>query len=419
MTPTSIRLGIHRRLALFGGLLLAFLAGCSDSMSPPAAGGGAALFDGTLDPAASQFVLKRVTLPTPGYEPVVVELVGSNLRVDRLAERVSLEVAIRNPGDRTLLAPATLWVGCFRPGTVTVHNAELGRRYSGCLTHGFDYSRLLGGDDVLQPGETSRGKTWIFGDPGLVSFSFEVEAVFELQPLGPHISGTVFQDGNRNGTRDSFEGPLTFQDAGVSVRGPDGVVRPAPVRSDGGYRLRVERPGLYRVTCGPSRLDCCPICVTTQNPLEVVLVAGPEGTPQSYEGADFGVVPGTCDDPIPQVLLVDAPPELIPQDSYTLLDAKLEGDVLSLRVGFSGCAADHPFALYAGAAFMESIPVQTWVVLSHDGRGEVCRAYFERTLQFDLDPIRRNHLRLYHGPGEVRLRFRDFQGNERSFLFGP
>jgi len=120
---------------------------------------------------------------------------------------------------------------------------------------------------------------------------------------------------------------------------------------------------------------------------------------------DFALQPS-----IAPVLLTDRQPEEIPQDHYLLGGFHLEGSILSLDVGFSGCSPDHPFTLYAGRRFMESWPVQTWLLLSHDDRDEACDAAFQRTVSFDLDPIRQEYRRVYGSAGTVRLRFRDFQG---------
>src|SRR5262245_13871186 len=131
-------------------------------------------------------------------------------------------------------------------------------------------------------------------------------------------------------------------------------------------------------------------------------------------GCSDSTGPGDSGSPIPPVGLVDSPLLVTPQDPYALLEATLTGDILTLRVGFSGCSPDHRFTLYAGRYFQESIPVQTPLVLSHDALGESCEAYFERTLRFDLDPIRLAHIRDYRGPGVVILRFHDAQGGMRS-----
>jgi hypothetical protein len=68
---------------------------------------------------------------------------------------------------------------------------------------------------------------------------------------------------------------------------------------------------------------------------------------------------------------------------------------------------------------MESLPVQTWMLLAHDGRDELCAAYFEKTLVFNLGPIQEAYIEDYGAPGMVQIRFRDFDGDETEFLLEP
>ncbi|MCL1594332.1 MAG: hypothetical protein M3132_08285, partial [Actinomycetia bacterium] len=287
-------------------------------------------------------------------------------------------------------------------------------------TYGFDYSDLLGDDGVLDPDESSQARSWIFHDPGLGSFSFVAEAEFGMEPDRPVISGMLFSDDNRNGVRDEGEGP--YFAGGVTVQFPDGSSVHAGPDERGIYRVRVIEPGLHRVVF--SSMLACPACycVTTPNPLDVLLTPGPDGEPQSLEQADFGIYPGPCWDPPPpipsEVVLTDLSPDEIDQDFYHLISAQLDGESFSIRVGYSGCSPDHPFTLYAGRRFMESMPVQTWMLLAHDDRDEFCLAYFEETLTFDLGPIQDAHIEDYGAPGIVLIRFRDFEGGETEFLLG-
>jgi len=436
----------RRETTHLAAALLACVAvfGCNESTSPPASvPDGGAEFDGKLDPTSSGFVLKRIESPLPGREFVRVDLIGSNVRTDPNTQTVSIDVALQNAGDQALHVPAIVWLHRFIPASVMPINADVERDEEGgpedstgtsrVRAWGFDYSDLLGADGVLEPGESSARKTWQFSDPGLVSFAFAAQAHFGMQPDRPQLSGFVFHDENRNGRRDRGEGP--FHGA-VNMTTPDNEVFTAHVGTDGRYRFALDAVGLYQLLYfsvlrdGEPQPDPTPpphdprilVCVTTPNPLEVLVVAGPDGQPMSFEHADFGVAPGPCGvvpPNVPLLAMTDRRPEDIEQDPYSLMAAKLEGDILTLRVGISGCSPDHPFALFASRGFMESNPVQTWALLAHDDRGEFCDAWFERTLQFDLAPLRSEHIRAYGRPGVVILRFRDFHGNETRFEFGP
>ncbi len=420
-TNQARQLAAWLRPALVG--LVVGALGCSDSTSPGDPGPSGV---GSIDPGAGSFLLQSLEVRLSSQETARVDLVGSNLRVDPDAHTVALDVAIRNAGAQPLYAPALVYVGSFVPVAVYAENPDTVvcpiDNPSPCIM-GFDYSAHLGDDGVLSPGETSASKEWRFFDADLVSFSFAVWAEFGGESTAA-ITGNVFADTDRDGLRDPGEGPFRGR---IEVSGPNGTEWVA-VAPDGSYRASVEVAGLYMLRWDDSIVcrcpwwfpECCSVCVTTPNPMQVVILSGPDGQPQSFAGADFGVAPRPCD-PIPAVVLTDSfpLPDAIPQDPYSLLEARLDGDVFTLRVGFGGCAADHPFKLFAGRSFMESFPVQTWVSLAHDDRDEPCDAFFQRTLRFDLDPIRQEHIRQYGGPAVVGLRFRDSQGNERFFDFGP
>lgn len=416
-------------VSLFSSLLIFAFAGCSDTTAPTPSSptDGGAVFDGSFDAGGGSFVMQRIEEPVPGHLPLLIELVGSNVQVDASLGMVSVDVAIRNAGSEALYAPATIWLNRFAPPDVAPTNADLTGDSADSIStaptlavYGFDYSELLGGDGMLAPNESSQPKTWTFHDPGLGSFSFSARAEFGMEPGRPVIAGMLFSDDNQNGIRDDGEGP--YFGGGVSIEAPDGSALQAQMDEAGAYRVPVTQAGLYRVRF-VSELACPACwCETTPNPLEVFITQGPDGQLNSYEHADFGIYPGPCGDPSPAVhpvVLTELSLDQIEQDSYQPIWAKLVGNTFYIRVGYSGCSPDHPFKLYAGRAFMESDPVQTWMVLQHDDRGEACRTYFEKTLAFDLVPIQDAHIEDYGSPGKVRLRFRDFMGNDSEFLYDP
>jgi hypothetical protein len=390
-------------------LAMAVLSACSQSTAPTSQDQttAQATFEGALDPGASSFVLRSVPASQPGQAPVAVKLIGSNLVVDSTAETVSLDVAIRNASTVTLFAPALVRLSALQPSSVTALELDL------------DYSALLGSDGALSPGELSASKTWHFSVPGLTSFSFAAMATFGVQPGAPVIAGAIFRDENSNGVRDAGDGPFYGT---VNVVRPDGITLTATAVDSGTYSFPVQDVGLYTLTYQPPLLRCrCEVVVTTTNPLQVVLTPDENGAPRSFLHADFGAHVGPLGEFPQPVVLTDLPPEQIHQDSYHLLAIELTGDVMTLRVGFTGCGPDHGFTLYMVGGFMESNPVQAKLLLAHDRHGEDCPAEFERTLLFDLTPLREAFEHAYGQTGPVRLRFSDFQGAEHEFLYtwGP
>ena len=163
-----------------------------------------------------------------------------------------------------------------------------------------------------------------------------------------------------------------------------------------------------------------PVHATTPNPLQVILPPGPGGIPESYLHADFGFAndfpppPGDAE----PVGFWEDPSDSLELDPYALLDIRLERLILELRVGFSGCGDRHPFALYMVGGFMESNPVQAKLLLSHDDHGELCDAYFEKTLRYDLSPILREYRRNYGTDGVVIVNFHAWNGEVHSFRIG-
>lgn len=405
-------------------------AGCSgDSTQPAPAAGGIpqASFDVQLDPGASSFVLSRVPGTQPGQPAAEIELIGSNLVIHPVGETVLLDVALKNVSQIQLPNPAQVWLSDFQPAGIAVLNPDFvdppireaaNDTLNGPTRFGFDYSSTVGPDAVLSPGETSQIRTWKFHVPGLQSFAFAAVATFGGPPGGPVIAGLVFHDLDGNGTRDPQEPPMF---GWITLLRPDGVTAATGTMDGGLYSFPVQDVGLHRLTLEPPALDClCEVVVTTPNPLQVVLLPDENGQPLSYLHADFGVRILRLDEPMP-VVLTDLPPDEIRQDHYRLTDISLTDGLLNLRVGFSGCTPFHDFTMYLSGGFMESHPVQARLVLGHDDRGEDCDAAFERSLTFDLAPVREAFEQAYGQTGPLLLRFADLQGNHHDFLYswGP
>jgi hypothetical protein len=407
---------LQRFLVPFCSLLVMSLSSCDEATgpSPAAPTQGQARFDGAVDPTAETFVLKRIDVSVPPMMPVPVDLVGSNLQIDRPRRLVRLDVALRNQGNLPLYPPAIVWVGDFVPSAVTVLNAN-GGEDPDTGSWIFDYSHFLGPDEVLMPGATSDTYRWSLFDPGLVAFSFGADATLQLEPAGPVISGGAFEDLNENGIRERNEGP--WSGGAVFLTSPDGTTRMQMLAENGSFEFAVTDVGLYRLRL-ESMVDC-PTCITTTNPLEVVLVPGADGRPASFRMAVFGAIYGPCGSWQGPVQLTLDDPSSLALHPYTLVGLGLEGDVLNLDVAFGGCQPDHPFTLWAGREFTGSDVIQTWLVLRHDGLSEDCEAVWHRRLRFDVTPIQEAYVQDHGEPGPVVLMFRDFEGIEHELLYQP
>ena len=414
----ALRLGLMIRMTGTASFILAAtltLSACSnETVPPPGATDAETRFEATFDPGDASFVLSQVS-SRPGFE---VELLGSNLTTDATAGTVSLDVAVRNVSEREIAEPAKIWLDQFRPQSVTVTNADFVEPApddAGDVParFGFDYAGSFGADEVLSPNEISTARTWVFSVPDMSSFSFSALADVATS-LESRLGGMIFQDLNESGTREADEPPFFGR---IIVTRPDGSQVRTATNDEGKYSVPVYESGLHLVAYEPPDLDCvCFVTVTTSNPIEVVLVPGNNGVPQDYLEADFGAHIANLDEPEP-IVLTDRQPDDILRDPYRFMEASLDGDILTLRVEFGGCGPDHDFGLFMTGGFMESLPVQARIVLSHDDFDEECDAVFQRVLRFDLRPLRAAYEESYGDSGPIVLRLTDPNGQEHEFRY--
>ena len=75
-------------------------------------------------------------------------------------------------------------------------------------------------------------------------------------------------------------------------------------------------------------------------------------------------------------------------DPFELLEASIQGDTLYMQVGYSGGCLTHDFGLVISTDFMESDPVQTTALLTHDSKDDACDAWILTWLLADLSPLK-------------------------------
>jgi hypothetical protein len=101
------------------------------------------------------------------------------------------------------------------------------------------------------------------------------------------------------------------------------------------------------------------------------------------------------------VLITDLPLDSIQLDSFSLNSVAIEGDRTSLNISHGGGCEKHDYDLFMSpAAFLESIPVQANLYLQHEDNDDLCEAWINTTLVFDLRPIAELHQRLYGRPAD-------------------
>lgn len=81
-------------------------------------------------------------------------------------------------------------------------------------------------------------------------------------------------------------------------------------------------------------------------------------------------------------------------NSVQVLDAQLSGNIIKLKVGYSGCAVKpaSQFKLLWNGSFKESNPVQVDLFLN-DMKPEACQAYFTQELEFDISILKASGVR--------------------------
>ena len=71
----------------------------------------------------------------------------------------------------------------------------------------------------------------------------------------------------------------------------------------------------------------------------------------------------------------------------TITGVKLEGNILTLNVEYSGGCQDHSFEFVGSAAIMKSLPPKRSVKLVHNSNGDTCRELVTETIKFDISTL--------------------------------
>lgn len=115
------------------------------------------------------------------------------------------------------------------------------------------------------------------------------------------------------------------------------------------------------------------------------------------------IKPAPPGDVVPIILVDDLRPGDWPRDPAHIEKAEVFGDVLSLRVSYSGGCREHGFQLIASRQFMESYPLQVSTHLAHDAHGDACEALIVEDLLFDLTPLKKFYQDAYRSPSGTLL----------------
>jgi hypothetical protein len=118
-----------------------------------------------------------------------------------------------------------------------------------------------------------------------------------------------------------------------------------------------------------------------------------------------------------EILLFDAWGTVLgAADPATIREARIDGDILTLNVTYTGGSQTHAFQLYAYKVFLESYPAQSDIFLSHGARGDEGDAVIETHLKFDLSPLKDLYNSWYRDGGPLLLRIHE-PGDTANFKF--
>ncbi len=108
-----------------------------------------------------------------------------------------------------------------------------------------------------------------------------------------------------------------------------------------------------------------------------------------------------------------------PQDSVLINDMSIVGRKLVINASYGGGCKEHVFRLIASDEWLESYPVQTPILFSHDANDDMCTAFFTELFIFNLTPLKERYQELYKEPsGTILLRIEggsDIKGISFSF----
>ncbi|MHA2054994.1 MAG: hypothetical protein ACW99F_15515 [Candidatus Hodarchaeales archaeon] len=84
-----------------------------------------------------------------------------------------------------------------------------------------------------------------------------------------------------------------------------------------------------------------------------------------------------------------------PRDSVYINDVYIRNNHLLVNISYGGGCKDHNFTLIGSTEYLESYPIRTTLLLSHQSNNDTCLAMFTRILLFNLSPLKKDFQELY------------------------
>lgn len=87
--------------------------------------------------------------------------------------------------------------------------------------------------------------------------------------------------------------------------------------------------------------------------------------------------------------IIDAQVDMASTGAFYKVDSiKINGDILSIFVNYSGGCKEHVFDLYSNGMFGKSLPPQLSLCLKHNNNGDNCRGLLFKELKFNVSPLK-------------------------------
>lgn len=74
-------------------------------------------------------------------------------------------------------------------------------------------------------------------------------------------------------------------------------------------------------------------------------------------------------------------------DQVSILEHRIEGNILFLKVSYSGGCKEHEFLLIGSPNIAKSLPPIRSVRLIHHGNQDACKKLIEQTMEIDITPL--------------------------------
>ena len=108
--------------------------------------------------------------------------------------------------------------------------------------------------------------------------------------------------------------------------------------------------------------------------------------------------------PIIKDAIVDPETDLMNTGAaYTVDSLRINGDILSIFINYSGGCSEHSFDLYSNGMYAKSLPPQLSLCLRHTNNDDACRELISQELKFNIIKLR------YPGKNTVVLKIGDKQ----------